>query len=248
MPYRVNSTTFGDSLWNYNPSTQVLKTTYGSGNDVGIYMDFDAGTPKYDLVDSAQQTSVAWNTRQLVTPSATVAVVGLEWSNEIKTTSQLYALWAKDLTQIANFGDNATNGYQFEGDVIEGNLDSVAPPTLYDLVYMELDGLWYIVDQTTISSTLMLGIYVRNTGTDKGYILLEGHCQVEYAANGDAPFVLGGFRVGLPLYIEEAATGLMSATLPTSGYVRICGHTYWDTGVDDIAIMRFDPDNTWIEL
>ena len=248
MPYRVNATTFGDSLWNYNPSTQVLKTTYGSGNDVGIYMDFDAGVPKYGLVDSAQQTSVAWNTRQLVTPSATLAVIGLEWSDEIKTTSQLYSLWAKDLTQIFNFGNNATNGYQYEGDVIEGNLDSGAPPTLYDLVYMETDGLWYIVDQTTDSSVKMLGIYVKNTGTNVGLILLEGHCQVEYTNNNNAPFVQGSASLGKPIFISEGNTGLMESAIPTTGYVRICGHTYWDTASNAIAIMRFDPDNTWVEI
>jgi hypothetical protein len=248
MPYRVDATTFGDSLWNYNPSTQVLKTTYGSGNDVGIYMDFDAATPKYDLVDSVQQTSVAWNIRQLRTPSATVSVNALDWKNEIKTSSALYSLWAKNLTQIANFGNNATNGYQYEGDVIEGNLRVSVPPTLYDLVYMNTDGLWYIVDQTTDSSTKMLGIYVQNTGTNKGYILLEGHCQVEYVDSDNAPYIRACENLGVPIYIKEGTTGLMDTSLPTTGFVRICGHTYWDTGVDDIAIMRFDPDNTWVEI
>jgi hypothetical protein len=36
--------------------------------------------------------------------------------------------------------------------------------------------------------------------------------------------------------------------LPTKGYLRILGHTYFNTMVDDIAIMRFDPDNSWVYL
>ena len=246
MPYRVNSTTFGDTLWNYNPSTQELKTTYGSGNNVGIYMEF--ATPLFQLRDGIQAVSVDWKRRELKTSSSTLSVVGLQWNDEIKTSSQLYSLWAKNLTQIFNFGDNAVEGYQYEGDVIEGNLDSVTPPTLYDLVYMEIDGLWYIVDQTTDSSTKMLGIYVENTGTNVGWILLEGHCQVEYNDNDNAPYVNGADGLGVPIYIEEGATGLMGTKTPTSGYVRICGHTYWDTFSNDIAIMRFDPENTWIEI
>ena len=43
-------------------------------------------------------------------------------------------------------------------------------------------------------------------------------------------------------------TGLMRDKAPTTGFVRICGHTYWDTASNAIAIMRFDPENTWIEI
>jgi hypothetical protein len=105
---------------------------------------------------------------------------------------------------------------------------------------METDGLWYIVDQTTDSSTRMLGIYVLNSGSNKGYILLEGHCQVEYADNDNAPFVGGADNLGKPIFIKQDATGLMSEKPPTTGYSRVVGHTYWDTGVDDIAIITED--------
>jgi hypothetical protein len=73
--------------------------------------------------------------------------------------------------------------------------------------------------------------------------------QVEDTNNGLAPFV-ESLDHGLPIYIRSATTtGLLSTTVPGSKFIRILGHAYHQSiDTPTIWIMRFDPDNTWIDI
>ena len=93
----------------------------------------------------------------------------------------------------------------------------------------------------------MLGILLQNK-SGKGFVLLEGHIQVENGSFGNIPYVQNVDH-GLPIYIRSGATGGMSTNVPAADYVRILGHAYYNNTSDDtIWIMRFDPDNTWIKI
>jgi hypothetical protein len=116
----------------------------------------------------------------------------------------------------------------------------------FDLVYLETDGTWYPVEQSTASSTKLLGIclgYDPETGL--GTVILEGDVSVSTSA-GSAP-VVDNANYGLPVYIAYNAGNTMDTTIPVNGYVRVLGHCYHTDGADN-WIMKFRPSNDWIEI
>ena len=114
----------------------------------------------------------------------------------------------------------------------------------YDLVYLGNDGQWYQVDQATDSSTRMLGV-VRNVASQTGSVQIEGDMVISDSP-GSYPIVAGA-GYGAPIYIRESNGTMMSTTLPTSGYVRLLGHCYYNEGGTE-WIMRFRPDHTWVQI
>jgi hypothetical protein len=116
----------------------------------------------------------------------------------------------------------------------------------FDLVYLETDGTWYPVEQSTASSTKLLGIclgYDPETGL--GTVILEGDVSVSTSA-GSAP-VVDNANYGLPVYIAYNAGNTMDTTIPVNGYVRVLGHCYYSDGGSN-WIMKFRPSNDWIEI
>jgi len=57
--------------------------------------------------------------------------------------------------------------------------------------------------------------------------------------------------MGIPLYLSTSG-GVITETAPTGSgeIVRIIGYTFWNTSnqSNSLFVIRFDPDNTWIEL
>jgi hypothetical protein len=116
----------------------------------------------------------------------------------------------------------------------------------FDLVYLETDGTWYPVEQSTASSTKLLGICLGyDPGTGLGTVILEGDVSVSTSA-GSAP-VVNDANYGLPVYIAYNAGNTMDTTIPVNGYVRVLGHCYYTDGADN-WIMKFRPSNDWIEI
>jgi hypothetical protein len=116
----------------------------------------------------------------------------------------------------------------------------------FDLVYLETDGTWYPVEQSTASSTKLLGICLGyDPGTGLGTVILEGDVSVSISP-GSAP-VVDNANYGLPVYIAYNAGNTMDTTIPVNGYVRVLGHCY-HTDDDDNWIMKFRPSNEWIEI
>ncbi len=116
----------------------------------------------------------------------------------------------------------------------------------FDLVFLDTDGTWYQVDQTTVTSTLMLGICQGyDPGTGIGTVILEGDIVV---TTGTGYPIVAGADYGLPVYIKESNGTSMSTTIPTTGYVRLLGHCYHNPGGGTEWIMKFRPSHEWIEL
>jgi len=115
-----------------------------------------------------------------------------------------------------------------------------------DLVFLDTDGIWYQVDQTTNTSTKMLGICQGyDPMTYLGIVITNGDIVV--STGGGYPNV-NGANYGLPVYIREGSGTLMSTTIPTTGFVRLLGHCYHNPGAGTEWIMKFRPSNEWIEL
>ena len=115
-----------------------------------------------------------------------------------------------------------------------------------DLVYLNTDGIWYQVNQTTNTSTKMLGICQGyNPFTYLGTVITEGDIIVTTSTG--YPLVQGA-NYGLPIYIRTGAGTQMSTTIPTTGYVRLLGHCYHNPGAGTEWIMKFRPSHEWIEL
>jgi len=184
----------------------------------------------------------------LSTPNSAIA---FNWLSDFIAYGDLYSLWYKDIgiaqRQFSNSPALSPTFY-YEGDVIEGYYNLGAVPNLYSLISLRTDGTWEMVNQTNVNSTKMLGIYIETINAYTCKILLEGHLQVEDTNNGLAPFVTS-LNEGLPIYIKQGSTtGELSTVLPSSKYVRILGYAYHQsTDTPTIWIMRFDPDNTWID-
>jgi hypothetical protein len=115
-----------------------------------------------------------------------------------------------------------------------------------DLIYLNTDGQWYQVDQTTNTSTKMLGI-AKNVFSQTGSVVIEGDIVVTTATGYPAVDNAG---YGLPVYIKQGAGTAMDTAIPASGYVRLLGHCYWNSGGGggDEWIMKFRPSHEWIEL
>ena len=103
---------------------------------------------------------------------------------------------------------------------------------------------WALADATTANAAAaynMLGICVKaSTATNPTSILING-------------FVIGGYATvtnsGEPLYMSTTA-GSVTNTAPTTvgNAVRIIGHTFWDSNTNTRTVIRFNPENSWIEL
>ena len=257
----------GNSNFTYN-SASSLVTING---DLTVTNKID--TANRYLIDNAAINSVGWQTRYLYD---TTAVISIDWEtrqlydsigntsvdyqsrylyspivgnnafvfdNDIYTYSDLYhaSIKTMDVAQESFSMDSSS----YAGDIIEGTLHSAV--NISDLVYLEAaDGKWYQVNQTSTSSTKMLGICVARGKA--GSILLEGHVTINDDNTGVGPYV-PGVDHGLPIYIESGSLASMSTTPPTSNYIRLLGHAYYNnTSATHQWIMKFRPDNTWTKI
>lgn len=103
---------------------------------------------------------------------------------------------------------------------------------------------WFKADQADVTlSSKMLGIALETASTGNIDILIKGFAETEQIEDSNA-------QTGLPMYLRESTSGDMSDTLPTSGVVRLVGYVYQNasTSSNGVFILRFDPDNTWVEL
>lgn len=113
-----------------------------------------------------------------------------------------------------------------------------------DLVYLNTDGIWYQVDQTTDSSTKMLGI-AKNIASQTGSVITEGDLVV---TTGTGYPLVAGAGYGLPVYIREGQGTNMSVAVPATGYVRLLGHCYYNDGSSTEWIMKFRPSHEWVQI
>ena len=118
-----------------------------------------------------------------------------------------------------------------------------------DLINLYSDNIWYPTDQTSISSSLLLGICTNDAGIpNKTGVLTEGNITVTTASGYPGiPFISGSTFYGQPVYMTGSAG--YTADKPTSGYVRVIGHMYYNNPTNtDFWIMKFRPSNDWYQI
>lgn len=179
------------------------------------------------LYDNIGGLSIDWQSRRLYTDNGSVA---LRYSNDYIAQSTIYYQQNIDATPQESLSNNPLN---YSGQAIAATIDAAATPG--DLVYLETDGTWYITDQATTSSIKLLGINIDSTN-----VLLEGDIILDNIQAVDH---------GLPLYIKESNGRALSATVPTSGYIRVIGHSYYqNTTTATNWIVKFRPSNDWYRI
>jgi hypothetical protein len=112
-----------------------------------------------------------------------------------------------------------------------------------ELVYLRTTGVWLKADATVLaSSTTLLGIALKSVDSDeKVSILLDGIISTTYHAQ------LATSQPGSPLYIDTTPGQITETPPSTAGeFVRLIGHNIYDQGT--AVTVRFQPDNSWIEL
>lgn len=155
---------------------------------------------------------------------------------------------------IHGFLDNFLNSTDFDsfirtpnnftGHYIGGTITDALPfiqPT--ELLYLESsNGWWYLVDQTTDTSTKMLGVCILDDSGIK-MILLEGYVVLlETSINGDK-------EEGLPVFISGSGAYTTRQDF-TSGYIRSVGYlhsSYFDLA-ETFWLLKFKPSNDWMRI
>ena len=179
------------------------------------------------LYDNIGGSSIDWQSRRLYTDNGNVA---LRYSNNYAAQSTIYYQQTIDAAPQESLSNNLLD---YSGQAIAATIDVTSTPG--DLVYLETDGIWYIVDQSTITSIKLLGINIDGTN-----VLLEGDVILDNVQTVDH---------GLPLYIKESNGRALSTTIPTSGYIRIVGHCYYqNTTTTSQWTVKFRPSNDWYRI
>ena len=166
----------------------------------------------------------------LTTNIATASYVNTLTQNVIISGSISTRISSTDLQNLSA----TVNSYN--GNTVQGATGSVS---IGDLCYLDFNTpAWEPVDQTTDSSTNLLGICV-DTGT--GHFLLDGKFTLTNSVIG------GTLRRGYPVYLSGTGQFTTDVASLTTGYVRIVGHLL-DTNGSGNWLLNFRPDHTWIQL
>jgi hypothetical protein len=203
------------------------------------------------LFDAAGNTSISWGSRELYDASSNLIISYDPANTQQKTEQYSYhnyytvngihgeALiqYAFDYSRLNVAGETLGFGANMDPAILKGELCSLGE-----------DGIWNITDQTSISSSAMLGICV--APYNKSVMITEGTITVVTASGyTDIPFVEGTSFYGKPVYIRSGSLGGLTTTKPTSGYVRIVGHMYYNSTIyTDYWLMKFRPSNDWYQI
>ena len=116
-----------------------------------------------------------------------------------------------------------------------------------ECLFLDDNFQWYKAVNTNLKASRMLGIALNSEGESGELIdvLIKGFVETTHVEDAAA-------NTGTPMYIRSGTPGDMSDTAPTTAtqFVRLVGYSYQNssTNVNGKFILRFDPDNTWIEL
>ena len=132
----------------------------------------------------------------------------------------------------------------YEGEVL--NSETAGGTIAYgQLVYRNTAGKWDLADATMDAhpATSILGIcLLTSTANQSTKILLRGFVETQFSSyfeTGEVQF----------MSITPGSTNRNFPTAP-GNIVRLIGHSFWIPSLQNngIYVLRFNPDNTWIEL
>jgi hypothetical protein len=199
-------------------------------------------------LDSYGVQSVDWENRTLI-DSATNNVIDFSGTSGLNIVNYRPTVELQEDTTQDQFTQNVlgTAVFNAAGSVVEvqTNIDTSVSSSF--LVYLDTDGIWKRANQTTDTSTKMLGICIQPY--NKGSVLTEGMVTVTTSsAILNVPLVAGTTFYGMPVYFTGSSAKL-TTNKPTSGYVRVAGHMYYNSTTNsDYWIMRFNPSNDWYKI
>jgi hypothetical protein len=248
-------------LLDENGNASVVWTTQRTlEHDNGPVLDWANQTLNdYDTLQSVNWTnrylydssgvSIDWGNRYIYDQNYNPMIAygggdGLNIVNYRPTIENLSLVVQDDFTQNSVLDLNANAA----GNIIQAGPNIDLAVTASNPVFLDTDGIWKRSDQTTDATTKLLGICVEPY--NKGYILTEGIITVTTASGypDTMPFVSGSSFYGMPVYLTGSAAAF-TTTKPTSGYVRVVGHIYYNsTSTPDYWIMKFNPSNDWYEI
>lgn len=219
---------------------QVLQPVNDSYNKLSVNWESrilcdstGAGSINWDsrvLYDSNTAVSVDWNSRVLDTPGGLSA---LSYPDDIASISEIYH---QQNTRNTGEGESLSNTLlNYSGQALNASVTGSA--VTGTILYLDTDGVWKTVNQTTATSTKMLAIIISGDT-----VLLEGDVVL------DASTMIKTPAYGAPLYIWQGGN-VLSSDIPTSGYVRVLGHCYYqNTGTNTNWIVKFRPSNDWYQI
>jgi hypothetical protein len=202
------------------------------------------------LYDGSGNISTDWGNRYLYDQTAN-AIIDYSGGSGYNIRNYRPTVEALDLTVQDEFTQTSV-GISISTNTA-GNIIQVGPNidlavTASNPVFLDTDGIWKRSDQTTDTTTKLLGICVEPY--NKGYILTEGIITVTTSSgySDTTPFVSGSSFYGMPVYLT-GSNAVLTTDKPTSGYVRVIGHMYYNsTSTPDYWIMKFNPSNDWYEI
>jgi hypothetical protein len=191
-------------------------------------------------------------------------------SGDIVDNTNSYLKWNQGNSSFYAGGDDAENNLQYQPNqgissisnyaAVQGwggsNFNGQTLTQVYaganitrgELVYLRSsDSKWYLANSAAAATSInLLGIALDDAAIDDTFaVLLDGIIiTTQHTQNGTA-------ASGAPLYIETSNTGNAGevteiAPGTTGEVVRLVGHNIFDTSAG--VVIRFQPDNTWIEL
>jgi len=229
----------------FTASINAFTASYNTGSFSGSFSGSFHGTASWAQSASQALTASFVNTlKQNVTISGSLNVTGSNTfignqsiTGSISTTefftTTINEASLENFSKNSNYAGTVINTRAIDGGVV-----------LYDVVYLETDGEWYQNNQSTNNSSKKLGICL---DIDKRLILTEGHIVID--DNGSLGPNVQGPQLGTPIFIRDGGGTAMSCGSPTTGYVRILGHIYYQNQNDSsLYVMRFNPSNDFYLL
>jgi hypothetical protein len=182
-------------------------------------------------------------------PTIILALLGLHYMRVMQMLQDLITLQRdgiSSITDLLTIESDWVSSFKYNGQTLERCTAGVAI-TKGQLLYLRSNGTWELANaRFTAPSISLLGIAL-DTVSAAGTlaVLLDGIIITKEHAQA------GSVTVGAPLYIETSSVGTagnVTETAPTSGgeFVRLIGHNISD--ITGGVIIRFQPDNTWVEL
>lgn len=218
-----------------------IRQAYGS---VGVLaIDWESR----NLFDAAGNSSIDWQSRtQYDANNSAIIDYGASSYciyNYRPTVEELSSTAQDEFTQTSVYALSANAA----GKIISVGVNVDLAVTASNPVFLDTDGVWKRIDQTTDNNTKLLGICA--AGYIKGQVLTEGIITVTTSSGySDIPFISGSSFYGMPVYLT-GSTATYTTDKPTSGYVRVIGHMYYNSTTNpDNWIMKFNPSNDWYEI